>query len=513
MFIHSFQIQGYRSFIDSGIVKLSPINVFFGPNNSGKSTILKALHLMQRTEQQDSGVDVRHGSNEARISLELTRAPGDWKLRESISRPFDFEESKPIKFITDGKLTIRIQPGSSATMDFANGAIGNSVAQIHNSGPDHIIVPFLSKRKTGEYNENVGSSAASQIHTDMRFLAAKLARIANPTYPGSQQYRDACKQILGFEVTAIQTESGQCPGIYLPDGSTLRIDQMGEGVPNIVFLLVELALSNDKLFLIEEPENDLHPRALRSLLDLIADASERNQFFISTHSNIVVSHLCAHKSSSLLRINAGGSLPTSATIAPVAPTPEARIAVLQELGYSFSEFNLWEGWLILEESSAERIIRDYLVPWFVPKLARVRTVAAGSVSKIQPLVEDFQRLILFTHLEPSYRKRTWVRMDGGRIGVQTVSKLQEKFKDWPRDRIGYYEASDFELYYPEAFADRVPEVLGIGDKQAKREAKRNLLLEVISWLDADSDRAKAALEKSAKHVIDDLRSIEASLFN
>jgi predicted ATPase len=44
---------------------------------------------------------------------------------------------------------------------------------------------------------------------------------------------------------------------------------------------------------IEEPETDLHPRALHGLLDLIVQsaAEHNNQFVISTHSNIVVRHL------------------------------------------------------------------------------------------------------------------------------------------------------------------------------------------------------------------------------
>ena len=41
---------------------------------------------------------------------------------------------------------------------------------------------------------------------------------------------------------------------------------MGEGVANIVGLLVDLCLAENKLFLIEEPENDIHPKALKGLL-------------------------------------------------------------------------------------------------------------------------------------------------------------------------------------------------------------------------------------------------------
>src|SRR5688572_15663099 len=119
---------------------------------------------------------------------------------------------------------------------------------------------------------------------------------------------------------------------------------MGEGVPNIVHLLASLATSSGKLFLIEEPENDLHPSALRLLLDLIIESSTKNQFVISTHSNIVVSHLCGSSNSQLLRVTSAREvLPLNSRVEVVPRSSEARFAVLRELGYASSDFDLWEG--------------------------------------------------------------------------------------------------------------------------------------------------------------------------
>jgi len=49
----NFQIKNYRSIIDSGVVKLSEldnVSVFAGQNESGKSSILKALYDFERGE-------------------------------------------------------------------------------------------------------------------------------------------------------------------------------------------------------------------------------------------------------------------------------------------------------------------------------------------------------------------------------------------------------------------------------------------------------------------------------
>lgn len=116
----------------------------------------------------------------------------------------------------------------------------------------------------------------------------------------------------------------------------MYIDQMGEGVANIVPLLAELTVSRGKLFLIEEPENDLHPKALKALQELILESSKSNQFVISTHSNIVVRHLAGQANSLLYSVESNPrELPPIAKIVKVDQTPEARIEVLRDLGYSF----------------------------------------------------------------------------------------------------------------------------------------------------------------------------------
>ena len=289
---------------------------------------------------------------------------------------------------------------------------------------------------------------------------------------------------------------------------------MGEGVPNIVALLADLALSEGKLILIEEPENDLHPQALKALLDLIVESSKSNQFVVSTHSNIVVRHLAAAVNSRLYNITSVfGKLPPIATIRAVEPTVDARLEVLRELGYSFSDFDLWDGWLILEESSAERIIRDYLIPWFAPKLARVRTLAVGGVSQVGPTFDDFHRLVLFTHLEEAYRDAAWVRVDGDSAGSEIITRLQGRYPSWKSDRFGCFSKAQFEQYYPAEFAEQTKEVFVHADKQARRKAKQQLLDNVRAWLDADEQRGRKALEQSAAEVISDLRLIESQLSN
>lgn len=503
MRVTSLELQNFRSFESMGPIPLDQVNVLIGHNNSGKTSILKALHIIQ-ANSGNIYPDVRVGNINAQVTIGLADI-------QKIVHWGEVTGSGALKIIVNTSDRLN----GNISLNFTGSPGGNyNLGLLPNIVPNHFIVPYLSKRKTANYHEDVRMSNALQVSTGMEYLSAKLARIANPEFPGYMSYSKTCKAILGFVVTAIPSANGQRPGAYLPNGEPIFIDQMGEGVPNIVALLAELALAEGKLFLIEEPENDIHPQALKALLELIVESSKSNQFVVSTHSNIVVRHLAASANSKLYNITSElGKMPPVATIRAVEPTVDARLEVLRELGYSFSDFDLWDGWLILEESSAERIIREYLIPWFAPKLARLRTLAVGGVSQVEPTFDDFHRLVRFTHLEEAYRDAAWVRIDGDSDGSKIITRLQERYSSWKPDRFGCFSKAQFEHYYPGEFAEQTKEVLAYSDKSIRRDAKRKLLDNVRTWLDEDEQRGRKALEKSAADVIADLRLIESQLFN
>jgi predicted ATP-dependent endonuclease of OLD family len=498
MNITSLKLQDFRSFVSFDAIQFSNINVLVGANNSGKSTILKAIHLLQ-TGGTDVYADIRKGASHSVIELgfdNINNASG-W----------------PTGLNGHGVATLQLQVNQSLTftLSMQNG-INSAVGQVPNAEPHNLVVPFLSKRKTVSYNEDIRKQYSVAVESNMGNLAAKVFKVSNPAFPKYEYYKRACEEILGFVVTSVSSDNGHRAAAYLPNSETLFIDQMGEGVANIVFLLSNLAVSENKIFLIEELENDLHPRALKALLDLIIESAKTNQFFISTHSNIVVRHLAAEAESKLFNITVEeNSNPPKAKIAEVERTPEARLSVLRDLGYSFSDFELWDGWLILEEASAELIIRDYLIPWFTPKLSRIRTLSTAGVTNIQPTFEDFHRLVRFTHLEEAYKNKAWVLVDGDASGKEIVKKLQTTYKSWHSNQFQCFSHAQFEHYYPDFFADEVKKTFEITDKKAQRDAKWELLKNVKAWLEEDKSRGKAALKESAKEIITHLKEIEKTL--
>ena len=178
------------------------------------------------------------------------------------------------------------------------------------------------------------------------------------------------------------------------------------------------------------------------------------------------------------------------------------------------KFPAWEGWLFLEEASAEKIIREHLIRWFAPQLQnRLRTLSARGISRVKPHFDDFHRLFLFAHLEPSYKNRAWVLVDGDSKGREVAEQLRTQYVPggWQKSRFNTLSEPRFENYYPTAFSERVQQVFAISDKEKRREAKQQLFNEVEEWICDNEAVAKREFSKSAKGIISHLREMETIL--
>lgn len=87
MFLSDLHVRNFRGFADSGVLKLDRINVLLGANNSGKSSLLRALCLLQDGLPLDAD-DVRIGENEAFITAGARDFPG-WLVGTAKSRAAD----------------------------------------------------------------------------------------------------------------------------------------------------------------------------------------------------------------------------------------------------------------------------------------------------------------------------------------------------------------------------------------------------------------------------------------
>jgi hypothetical protein len=501
--LNTLRIVNYKSFADSHEIDLGSINVLIGRNNSGKSAFIHAAQLVQRGADY-SPRDIRLGADYCEISYTLA------DHLPALARPVGPVEAGALVLAT-----VKIDPNSSPTnLATTMGQASTNYAFISDREPDNFIYTYLSKRKVTSFDQVVNLDKTRTVSNNLQYIVAKVDRLANPDHPKAQEYSDLCGSVLGFRVSSLASPAGHQAGILVGGDRYIPIEDMGEGVSSLLGLITDLCVADGKLFLIEELENDIHPEGLKTMLQVISEKASNNQFIISTHSNIVLKYLGSTPDAKVFATEltyTPGSVPTS-TIHEIGSGSQARLQVLQQLGYEFYDFDLWEGWLILEESSAEIIIRDYLIPWFAPQLSRVRTVAAGGTSKIEPLFEDFYRLFLFTHLQPQYQGRSWVIADSDESGRAVIQRLASKYTSWPSEHFRTWTEADFERYYPARFSAEISTALS-KTGQEKRIAKEALLFDVKRFCLEHGDEARSDFETSAAEIISVLQEIEDVLFN
>ncbi len=516
MWVSKVHLRNIKGFADSGTIELSKgINVLLGANNAGKSILIKALFILQDARAIQL-TDLRIGQNEGSMLIDLEDIPDGYvfpsidinKLVSGTTGKFDFKINYANTNVNNPQIQGNLDFGGSIVQSIAGGG-----GPIGNVEPYNFIYPFLSKRKAISYSEQVNRVNATLVSPNLINIVSKIDRIANPQHPAYEAYKSACESIMGFFVSTFQTVNGKQAGMLINNFDGIPLEAMGEGVANLVGIIVDLCLAENKLFLIEELENDIHPKALKQLLEVIIQKSQTNQFVISTHSNIVTKYLGSVPESKLYYVTweLQNRVPTSQLI-EVGNSPDERRKALEDLGYELIDYDLAKAWLILEESSAESIIREHLIPWFAPGLVgKVRTIASQGTSDVEPKFNDFNRLFLFLHLERIYRNCAWVIADGDPSGLAVISRLKQKYtpSGWAGEHFRNLSKSNFEEYYPSRFNDEVSKALATHEREAKQAAKKQLLENVLAWIAGEEQQAKAEFATSADEIITMLKEIEA----
>lgn len=401
-----------------------------------------------------------------------------------------------------------------------NLAIFSGLSDTENT--NNFIYPFFSKRRNEQLSGQAGLQETYSVNSGFRDLPGKVQKLQNESDANHAEYHNYCKKILGFVPGILPDENGNGfvkVGMYL-NGRSVPIELMGDGVVNILGLITLLLTSNGKLFLIEEPENDLHPKALKELLNLMTLKSDSNQFIISTHSNIVLRYLGGIQDSKIFHVNGkmkgpNGEYRPSVEINEITEN-EDKLNLLVDLGYELIDSDIFNGYILFEESSAEQIVKEFLIPAFVPELlGKVCTIAAQGVNDLEPRVNDLHRLFLYTHLNPMYENKVWVFADGDKAGIDIIDEMKRKFTTWPSTHFCNFKEPDFEKYYPKRYTSRVEELFKLKDvdKTKFRELKKELTKDVVSFIKEHKEIAKEEFKVSSNEIIVELKNIASKLKN
>jgi len=410
MHLRSIRLEGYRSAAPGAPLlmdELGRFNILIGPNNSGKSTVLRFLQVVASLFRR---------STELVRKLQWEQVDRSWwwqsdpqhEIRSELvfaspAPPHEGEPNAPGKFEHESEWRVTIiiagHPPDYCTVLVAPNVFINGAWRpvIRSAAIGGLEVENLNR--TGEYVSSSSTDACPYRVGAAEILArwAEGTRFYDPVRAvdreaGRRGLADGSdlltkirdqqldqKQAFVFEKfrrglinelnillvepqSTNRIESFEIKGtdrldLYIKrrdDEAPIALQYMGTGIAELTILLADLLQNKDaKQYFIEEPECHLHPGLLRRLMVRLPKLSKA-QFFITTHSNAVLDS--ATEQDSIYRF---GLSPGAGTSVQRCSDVVGRSGILDALGVSGSSL-LQTNCILWVEGPSDRI---YLKLW------------------------------------------------------------------------------------------------------------------------------------------------------
>lgn len=272
-------------------IELTPLHAFIGPNDSGKSTLLRALRTVPQYgyaaingsrsfDSQSSKynflniiysdglaykIDAMKGGFEETVYVDGTGERWS-QVVEDIGGPDFLRGNSNVPQIKE--LARRLSPARFVRL-YAD-SLRRSAPLLKDGSP----VRFLDERGEGLpaiydviINHNV--EAFLGILAAVRKLFPSVARLG----------------LINV------SESHKAIEVTLKDGRRVSADSMSEGLLYYLAFAALPFLESTSMILIEEPENGLHPARIAEVMGILREVSKTTQVIIATHSPLVINEM------------------------------------------------------------------------------------------------------------------------------------------------------------------------------------------------------------------------------
>jgi predicted ATPase len=346
--IQSLHIQNYRVLKDLVLSDLTPLSVFIGPNGSGKSTLLEALAFLSncfqiglsetckkygglsriKTYRQVEPIQLRltYFDPQRQCQMIYTLAIQEHDSSESLeSDRKPYIESETLEWIDDSTQATQPLLAFFKGQGWAiPGEISLQRTTPHHerqdetfSSPDTIAANLLGQFAKYPYLQTLRQFLSSWYFADLSQLSTQSISSSNladslssigdnltsviesleayhPDYLRTivQNLTRYIPQLRDIQTTSIQGKRRLLLIQDNPENTLLPAEQASSGTLLLLaYLLILQAPNPNRIILIDEPENYLHPRLMIDLGEKFRSASAQNQLFITTHSPYFVDTL------------------------------------------------------------------------------------------------------------------------------------------------------------------------------------------------------------------------------
>ncbi len=335
MKLRSIRVENYRSIVKTQSLSLDDgLTVILGPNNEGKSNLLRAVVLAMECIRfvRTTNTNALRGARDTKIRL--PRGSYDW----STDYPLKLQSKKPNGQTT---LTLEFTLDAAERTQFKE-ACGSAIndhlpieIRLDNSGvtikvkkpgrggrsfgrKTAEIASFVSRTFDFQYIpairpsdlslEVIGSLMERELALladDVRYQSA-LSTIDELQKPVLERLEADVQRYLKQLLPSIKTvrieplqphryrDRFRLPRFVVDDGTATNLEAKGDGIKSLAAISLMRAskaggVSGDLVVAIEEPESHLHPGAIRQLAIVLQEMSIEHQVIITTHSPLLIS--------------------------------------------------------------------------------------------------------------------------------------------------------------------------------------------------------------------------------
>jgi len=327
----AFTVRNYRSIVEAYKLSLDNYTVLVGPNNEGKSNLLKAvvlsLYILTRGRARmgprrglaryyRSGFDFDYSwKRDFPISLQADNPDG----RSEFTLEFSLDAGELAAFRTEvganlaSNLKIRLHFGHE-DVEFAVLMQGRGKKALNERRT--LIAEFIRNRISAQYISAIRpSDMAAEIIDEVverelvpldqdeeyRKLLGQLQALRQPILDKiANRLRDSIIEFVP-SISAVRlvaegglARSARAYRLLIDDGVSTDLSLKGDGVVSLATIALMRYISRESLgtrnliLSIEEPESHLHPRSIHALRKVLKDISVKHQVIITTHSPIMV---------------------------------------------------------------------------------------------------------------------------------------------------------------------------------------------------------------------------------
>lgn len=285
--IDSVEINNFRGIHHSKIDNLAQVNLFFGKNNCGKSSLLESLFLVCGQSNPLLPASI----NAMRTYTRMTETDICYFF-------YSMDPSNPIEIITRGSQERRLDILSFRETTEAN------INVISTEIPQSYGLQMKYSTEDGEYSSSVqyDISQSNQIKQTSKVDASYVENIKcvylSPRYDSTASmeglnniYLNKDEAFLSDALNILEPDAKDpifMENVMLVDvglPQRIPINLMGDGIRKIVSFLTSIYSCRGGVVLIDELSNGFHHSVMKSMWDVVIRAAIRNdvQIFATTH--------------------------------------------------------------------------------------------------------------------------------------------------------------------------------------------------------------------------------------